>query len=299
MEKITMQYRELGKTGLKVSVVGIETHQWSGMGGRFFTVAEIRAILRRAEKAGMNFIDTGECYFFHAAERMVGDALGKNRRKWIIATKFGHISRPKEIVSAWTGEDIRKQLDDSLAALRTDYIDLYQLHVNAPEDIAHIRANTLNIRDALAEAKKAGKIRAVGVCLGDDALFGEDGVFLQEAVEMLSASAVQVVYNRLDRKAEERIFPFAKKHNLGIIARVPLAKGYLSTRFKPLNKTYDEVHMKKVEEIKQNEMPVGADLSEWAIGWCVKNPSISCVVPGHSAPMQIDATVRAAHQIFI
>ncbi len=288
-----MKYRALGKTGLKVSVVGIETHQWSGMGGRFFTVAEIRAILRRAEKAGMNFIDTGECYFFHAAERMVGDALGKNRKNWIIAAKCGHISKPKEIVSAWTGDDIRKQLVDSLAALRTDYLDLYQLHVNAPEDMAHIRANMPGIREALAEAKKAGKIRSVGVCLGDDALFGEDGAFLAEAVNAFGVAAVQVVYNRLDQKAEARIFTLAKKHHLGVIARVPLAKGYLSTRFKPTNKAYDAARMKEVERIKRDEVPEGADMSEWAIAWCLKNPLVSSVVPGCSAPEQIDATVRA------
>ena len=69
---------------MKVSVVGIETHQWSGMGGKFFSTADIKKILNRAIKLGINFIDTGECYFFHSAERLIGEALGRNRSKFII-----------------------------------------------------------------------------------------------------------------------------------------------------------------------------------------------------------------------
>lgn len=289
-----MEYRTLGKTGIKVSVVGIETHQWSGMGGRFFSVKDIRAILKRAEKFGITFIDTGECYFFHAAERLIGDALGKNRKKWIIATKFGHVSTPKEIIPAWTAEDIQKQLDDSLRALNASCIDLYQAHLNSSEDAKHIRENMSGIGAVLRKARHAGKIRVVGICLGDNALFDERGEFLKRAVKEWGIESVQVLYNRLDRGAEKYIFPLAKKYKLGVVTRVPLAKGYLSTRFKPTNKTYDVKRMAEVENIKQKEVPAGADLSEWAIAWCLKNPLISTVVPGCSAPEHIDSTVRAS-----
>lgn len=289
-----MKYRILGKTDIKVSVVGIETHQWSGMGGRFFSVSDIRAILKRAEKASINFIDTGECYFFHAAERLLGEALGKNRKKFVIATKFGHKSEPKQIVPMWTKDGIKKSLDDSLKALKTDYIDIYQVHVNATEDIQHIRENMREIRGVLLEAKGSGKIRAVGICLGDDQLFDERGEFLKEAIKKLEIESVQIVYNRLSRGAEEHIFPIVKKHKLGVIARVPLAKGYLSTRFKPTNKNYDAVRMAEVEKIKKTKVPTGVDLSEWAIAWCIKNPFVSSVVPGCSATEQIDSTVRAS-----
>lgn len=291
---MTMNYRTLGKTGMKVSVVGIETHQWSGMGGKFFSVIDIRAIVKRAEKAGINLIDTGECYFFHAAERLIGEALGKNRKKWVIATKFGHISKPKEVISAWTAEDIKKQLDDSLRALNTDCIDLYQAHINSPEDARHIRRNVSAIGAMLRAAKRAGKIRSIGICVGDDALFDEKGTVLEMVVKEWDVESVQVLYNRLDRSPEKYIFPIVKKHRLGVIARVPLAKGYLSTRFKPTNQTYDAKRMVEVEKIKKMEVPAGVDLSEWAIAWCLKHPFVSTVIPGCSAPEQIDSTVRAA-----
>lgn len=289
-----MEYRALGKTGVRVSVAGIETHQWSGMGGKFFSVSDIRAILNRAQKAGLNFIDTGECYFFHAAERIIGEALGKNRKEWIIATKFGHISKPTRHIPAWSAEDIAKQLDDSLRALKTDYIDLYQIHINSREDAQCIRENMSGISNALQRARKQGEIRAVGVCLGDDDIFDEGGVVLKEVINALGIQSVQVLYNRLDRRAEKYIFPIAKRHNLGVIARVPLAKGYLSTRFKPTNKAYDAKRVAEVENIKKTEVPADVDLSEWAIAWCLRNPLVSTVIPGCSAPEQIDSTVRAS-----
>lgn len=294
MEKLTMNYRALGKTGIKVSAVGIETHQWSGMGGRFFSVKNVRAILKRAEKSGITFIDTGECYFFHAAERLIGEALGNNRKRWIIATKFGHISKPREVVPAWTAEDIKRQLDDSLRALSTSCIDLYQAHLNSPEDALHIRENMHGIGAVLREAKRARKIHIVGICVGDDDIFDEKGELLKSVVKEWGVESVQVLYSRLDKRAEKYIFPITKKYKLGIIARAPLAKGYLSTRFKPTNKTYDAKRMAEVEKIKTTEVPVGVDLSEWAIAWCLKTNNISTVVPGCSAPEQIDSTVRAS-----
>ncbi|TSC84138.1 MAG: aldo/keto reductase [Parcubacteria group bacterium Gr01-1014_17] len=288
-----MEYRALGKTGMKVSVVGIETHQWSGMGGRLFSVLDIRAILARAEKSGINFIDTGECYFFHAAERLLGDALGKNRKKFIIATKFGHKSEPQRVVPAWTKEAIQKSLENSMKALNTDYIDLYQIHLNSTEDAQSIRTNISSIKEVLHEAWRTGKVRAVGICLGDNELFDTNGALLKDVAKMLDIEIVQFVYSRLAREAEKQILPFAKKHELGVIARAPLSKGYLSTRFKPTNKSYDAERMKEVEKIKETEVPAGADLSEWAIAWCASNPLVSSVVPGCSAPEQIDSTVRA------
>ena len=288
-----MIYRTLGKTGIKVSVLGIETHQWSGMGGKFFTVSDIRAILQKAEKVGMNFIDTGECYFFHAAERLIGEALGTKRKKFVVATKFGHKSEPGKIAAAWSGEAVKKQLDDSLRALRTDYIDVYQAHINSKEDLKNVREYFLEIKSALLDAKKSGKIRSVGICLGDNELFDQSGNILAEAIKKLGVEVVQTVYNRLDREAEEKVLPLAEKFGLGVITRVPLAKGYLSSRFKPTNKNFDGKKMALVEKIKEKELPKGADMAEWAIAWCFKNPLISSVVPGCSAREQIDSTVRA------
>lgn len=289
-----MRYRALGKTGLRASVVGIETHQWSGMGGKFLSVSDARAILKKAEKAGINFIDTGECYFFHAAERLIGEALGRERDRFIIATKFGHRSAPSGPVAAWTGEEIKISLENSLKALKTDWIDIYQAHINSRDDLKIFRQNISEVNAVLEKAKDDGKVRSIGVSLGDDQLFDKSGEILAEAVKNLNVQVAQVVYNRLNRLAEENILPLAKKSNLGVIVRGPLAKGYLSSRFKPTNKNYDSAGLAEVEKVRRSELPAGIDLAEWAIAWCLKTPLVSTVVPGCTAPEQVDSTVRAA-----
>src|ERR1700761_8701614 len=124
-----MQYRTLGKTNLKVSVIGIGTWQFGGEWGHDFTPDEVAAILHRGHDLGINFLDTAECYGDHLSESLIGQAIEKNRGDWIIATKFGHkyngfLDRSEPRSPA----EVRKQLEDSLKALRTDFIDLYQYH---------------------------------------------------------------------------------------------------------------------------------------------------------------------------
>ncbi|MDP2593203.1 MAG: aldo/keto reductase [bacterium] len=288
-----MLYRTIGKTGLKISAVGIETHQWSGMGGRFFTTGEIKAIFKRAIKLGINFVDTGECYFFHSSERLIGEALGRNRKKFVIATKFGHKSEPGNIRASWTVAEVEKQLADSLSALKTSYIDVYQAHINSLQDKRFFLKNLEDIAIFIKKKKAEGKIKCFGICLGDDCVFDSGGKLILEAARKIKVDTVQVLYNRLDRTAEKGIFPAAKKVNAGIITRVPLAKGYLSSRFKPTNKNYDAFKVKEVDKIKKRELPKDADLAEWAIGWCLKDKIVSSVVPGCSSPEQLDSTVRA------
>ncbi len=291
-----MQYRILGKTNLSVSAIGIETHQWSGRGGLFFSEEEVGEMLSRAEELCINFIDTGECYLYHAAERLIGSALVKKRHKFIIATKFGHTVREGEVVGGWEGDIIEKELDASLKALRTDYIDVYQAHINAPGDGQSFLSHAGEIRDVLEAALGAGKIRFVGICLGDNVLMDEDGKILSGALAALPLATVQTVYNRINAEAEKNIIPVAMKENLGIIARIPLAKGYLSSRFRP-PEDYDEKRLAVVEKIKQEEMPQGVDLAEWAIGWCLRREEIATVVPGCSATAHLDSSVKALEYI--
>src|SRR5689334_12375678 len=86
-----MKYRVLGKTGLKTSVIGLGTDQFYGEWGKEFTQSEVDKIIKKANELGINFIDTGECYGDHLSESLIGNAIHKNRKDWIIATKFGHI----------------------------------------------------------------------------------------------------------------------------------------------------------------------------------------------------------------
>src|SRR3954447_20833025 len=124
-----MKYRRLGRTGIKVSVVGVGTWQFGGEWGKDFTQDEVDRMLRRARDLGINLMDTAECYGDHLSESLIGNAIRGDRESWVIATKFGHkfhgyMNRTEPRSAA----DVRVQLEDSLRALRTDYIDIYQYH---------------------------------------------------------------------------------------------------------------------------------------------------------------------------
>src|SRR5438874_522687 len=124
-----MRYRRLGKANLDFSVIGIGTWQFGGEWGKDFTQAEVDAIFDATREVGINLIATAECYGDHTSEAFVGNAIARDREKWIVATKFGHkfisyMNRTEPRSPA----DVREQLEASLKALRTDYIDLYQYH---------------------------------------------------------------------------------------------------------------------------------------------------------------------------
>src|SRR5207237_3037562 len=122
--------RILGSTGLRVSVIGVGTWQFGGEWGHSFTQDEVDAILDAAGEAGINLIDTAECYGDHLSEKLIGDYLSRrDRSKWIVATKFGHrfhsfMNRTDD----YSTTGMQEQLAASLKALRLDTIDLYQFH---------------------------------------------------------------------------------------------------------------------------------------------------------------------------
>src|SRR3954454_9623536 len=124
-----MKYRTLGSTRLKVSVIGIGTWQFGGEWGKTFQQPEVDAMFARARDLGLNLIDTAECYGDHLSEQLIGHAIERDRDRWVIATKFGHkYTGYQQRAEPRSPKDVRQQLEDSLKALRTNHIDLYQYH---------------------------------------------------------------------------------------------------------------------------------------------------------------------------
>src|SRR5207248_11594037 len=124
-----MNYRRLGKTNLRVSVIGMGTWQFGGEWGKNFEQSEVDAMFDKARDLGINLIDTAECYGDHLSEKFIGNAIARDREKWIVATKFGHkfhgyMNRTDER----SPKDVIEQLEASLTALRTDHVDLLQYH---------------------------------------------------------------------------------------------------------------------------------------------------------------------------
>jgi len=297
-----MKYRKLGKTGLDVSVVSLGTHQFSGEWAKEYKETEVREILECACRLGVNFIDTAECYGDHSVESMIGGIIKNDRGRWIVATKFGHCySNPAQKSEAWSPSAVRKQLEDSLKSLRTDYIDIYQFHSGS-----NAAFDTVGLWSMLGEQVQAGKIRHLGISLAGSVLTSNDLRQLHSAPGV-NASVIQVVYNRLNRDAEKEIFPFCASNDLGVLARVPLAKGFLAGHYKPgttfpandnrshFSANFNEEQLMRVEEIKRMELPTGTSMAQWALAWCLKNPAVSSVIVGCKtlAQLEMNAGVEA------
>jgi aryl-alcohol dehydrogenase-like predicted oxidoreductase len=295
-----MKYRTLGKTELRVSVVGVGTWQFGGEWGRDYTSSEADAILGKAKELGINLIDTAECYGDHLSETLIGQSIERSRGDWILATKFGHqFHRSFERTDVFDPQGVVKQLELSLKSLRTDYIDLYQFH-SGPNAAFDEDA----LWDALNRQVEAGKIRHLGISIGSN-----ENVHQTTSASKVGAEVIQVVYNRLDRKPEAEVFPSCQEQNLGVLARVPLASGFLSGKYKP-GTTFDsgdvrsrrkqedlDLQMREVERIQSEEVPAGTNMAAWALAWCLRHPAVTSVIPGCKDIGQVAANAAAVELV--
>ena len=300
-----MKYRKLGNTGLKVSVVGVGTWQYGGEWGIDFTQPMVDAIFDKSRQLGINLIDTAECYGDHTSEAFIGTATQRDREQWIIATKFGHkFHGPFNRTDERSAKDVRVQVEASLKALRTDYVDLLQYHSVRDSEFFDIA-----VRDEIAKLMTEGKVRFIGNSIGNAAI-ADDGTNHQAARSIeFNVSVLQVIYNRLDRRPDEgehSVFRSAGEQDLGVLARVPLASGLLSGKYKPgasfpqgdirAQRKREELDakLKEVEQIRDNEVPPGVDMATWALAWCLQHPAVTAVIPGCKSAQQVEQNAKAA-----
>lgn len=292
-----MKYRRLGKTGLKVSVIGIGTWQFGGEWGKVFSQHEVDAILDAGREAGICLVDTAECYGDHLSERLVGNAIRHDRDHWIVATKFGHkFTGVFEREQRWSAAEVQAQLEESLEALGVDYVDLYQFHSGGNEVFQNDELWT-----ALDKQVKAGKVKHLGISVSQSCQDDQT-----RKASSVGAEAIQVIYNRLERSPERVVIPSCKEQNLGLLARVPLASGFLSgkyskgarfgssdTRSRKDPADIDRM-LEEAARIQREEVPHGVEMASWALAWCLREESVSCVIPGCKDPEQLRTNAKAA-----
>jgi aryl-alcohol dehydrogenase-like predicted oxidoreductase len=293
-----MKYRALGRTGLNVSEIGFGA--W-GIGGRTAGTTSYGdtddgtslAALDRALDRGINFFDTSSAYGNGHSEELIGRAFADRRERVVIATKGGFDSwdRPPD----FSATAVVASAEASLRRLRSDYIDLFQLH-NPPREALR----SAELRDALARLQRAGKIRAWGVSAKGPG----------EAIDALAASGVAVVqanFNMMDVRALDGLMGEVRQRQAGFIARTPLCFGFLSGTIAK-NATFPPGDHRLGWSRAQldnwidgaadllaavNARP-GPDGAQSALRFCLAFPAISTVIPGILRPDEADANAYAS-----
>ncbi len=287
-----MRYVELGKSGLKVSCIGLGAWQigaseW-GWNRSYGEESVVRAI-RRAYELGVNFIDTAEIYGGGVSEELVGKAVKEFRDEVVIATKVWgtHL----------TYDGVMKACERSLRRLGTDVIDLYQIHW--PNPIIPI-SSTMRAMERLVEL---GKVRTIGVS-------NFSASRLRKARESLRREEVvsdQVKYNMVERKVEKELLPYCERENITLIAYSPLAQGLLSARYsgsnvpkdfvRRINPLFDPSILKRAEPLfkllREIAARHNASPSQIALAWLLKRPNVASI-PGAKSPEQAESNAQAA-----
>lgn len=213
-----MNYRILGLTGIKVSEIGLGT--W-GLGGDAYgrvDKKEAQYVLELAFEKGINFYDTSDLYGNGHSEEILGELFYKIRDQVVIATKGGTLPHSGFYMPQdFSEKHLTNALEGSLKRLRTDYVDLYQLHSPIIDDV-----EKNNVIDTLEKFKAQEKIREYGISVRSP----DDG---NTAIEKYNFPVIQVNFNMIDQRAiENGLFDLAKEKETGIIVRTPLVFGYLT-----------------------------------------------------------------------
>jgi aryl-alcohol dehydrogenase-like predicted oxidoreductase len=299
-----MKYRSLGRTGWKVSEVSFGA--WA-IGGSWGHVSDEDALatLHKAIDSGVNFIDTADVYGGGRSERLIArlkkERAGKDQI--IVATKAGR-QLPHQTVEGYSRENLAGWIEDSLRNLATDTLDLLQLH--CPPTALYSRPEVFGLLDDFV---KAGKIRYYGVSVEkvDEAL---------TAIELPNVQTVQIIFNIFRQRPSEKLFPGAKQKQVGILARVPLASGLLTGKFRKdstfsaddhrnfnrhgeafdVGETFSGVDydlgLEAVEEMREQLLEPMS--SQFALRWILMFDAVSCAIPGGRRPEQVVDNCQAS-----
>lgn len=300
-----MNYRRLGRTGIEVSEIGFGA--W-GIGGRQWLGGnddESLQALRRALELGVNFIDTALAYNEGHSERLIARVVREAPGRVWVATKVPPKNRiwPAQpgigIEEVFPYDYIVESTETSLRNLRTETIDLQQLHVWNPEWM-----DREDWRRAAEDLKASGKIRHFGISINDHQ---PDSALAAIATGLVDT--VQVIYNIFDQTPENNLFPACLKHDVGVLARVPLDEGALTgtihedANFEPgdFRENYFRGDRKRqvVERVAalQNDLTdVTETLAQTALRFCLSHQAVSAVIPGMRkiANVNANSSVSAA-----
>ena len=298
-----MKYRDLGRTGWKVSEVSFGA--WA-IGGSWGTVDDKTSLaaLNRAVDLGVNFIDTADVYGDGLSERLVAQLRRERSETIHVATKAGRRLDP-HTAEGYNRENLTRFVERSLKNLGTDALDLLQLH--CPPTEVYYRPEVFGILDDMV---KQGKVRYYGVSVEkvEEAL---------KAIEYPNVQSVQIIFNIFRQRPAELFFDQAQKKKVGILARVPLASGLLTGKMKPDTKFEEDDHrgfnrhgesfdrgetfsgvdyqtgLETVDELR-GLVPTGMSMTQFSLRWILMFEAVTCAIPGARKEAQAEENIRAA-----
>lgn len=306
-----MEYRQLGKSELEVSVIAFGA--WA-IGGWMWGGADRKDALKALDAAisnGMTTIDTAPAYGFGLSEELVGEAIKGKRNRVQILTKYGlrwnikkgqfffptfdNAGNPIDMYRYAGKESVIEECENSLKRLKTDYIDLYQIHWSDP---------TTPISETMEAVEKLiqqGKIRVAGVC-------NYDVEQLKEATRTLSVASNQVPYSMVRRDIEKDLVPYCLASQIAIIAYSPLQRGLLTGKIKPgyvfgegdtrpSTPHYREPNLSRILHFLDELKPLAEDrkvtLAQLVLNWTLQQPGITCVLAGARNEEQVRENLGA------
>lgn len=302
-----MEYRQLGKSDLNISAVGLGCWAIGGWWWGGTDVKESIAAIQKALDVGINFIDTAPAYGWGLSEEIVGRALEGRRDRAIVATKCGIIwdheagmfhyeSDNHRMFRYGAKQSIMAEVEGSLKRMGTDHIDLYQIHWPDPTTPFE---ETMN---ALATLLGQGKIRAIGVSNFTVAMH-------LECLKHGPLHSSQPRYNMLDRKIEKNVLPFCRKRKIGVVAYSPIEQGILTGKvtldrrlapgdYRARQPWFQEKNLRRALAFLDRIRPIaeghGKSLTQLAIAWVLAQPGVTSAIVGARRPDQVEHNAGGA-----
>ena len=279
-----MEYRQLGKNGPQVPVLGLGAWPIGGGMGRVEVQTAI-ATVRAAIDQGITLLDTAQAY--HSSEGTLGQALKEGyRERCFLATKVSGDYSPEAIVAA---------MDNSLRQLQVEHVDLYQIHGWNP---AYSIAASM---EAMARLQEQGKTRYIGIS-------NFNAAQMEQALRSVQFHSSQPRYNLIDRQIEAADIPFCQHQGIGILAHSPLGKGLLTGRYRPGHRFADDDERAQfprfqgetfaryvaiADRLEETAAARGLSLVQLSIAWILRLPALTCVLVGAKNPQQLSGHLGA------
>jgi aryl-alcohol dehydrogenase-like predicted oxidoreductase len=293
-----VKHRKIGKSDLQVSVIGLGCNNFGYVAN--MDVEASRRVIDKAIDSGINFLDTSDSY--GTSEDILGEVLGERRRKIILATKFGSKPNASGEKSGASRSYVLSEVEESLRRLRTDYIDLYQIHYPDPKTPIE---ETLRALDDLV---KSGKVRYIGCSNFSAGQLGEAETTASEKGLAMFVSS-QDEYSLLVREIERDLLPVIEPYGMSELPYFPLASGLLTGKYKKgqpapkgsrlgekqslADKYHSEANLEKVGRLRRFAEERGHSLLELAFSWLLSHNVVASVIAGATKPEQVEANAKA------